>query len=70
MKEMGIKIDTAKNEPFTGHQRRHINQHRMGTISDLTWMDMLRHIHITFFTKFPMVLDCSSSFRFLNGVEF
>jgi hypothetical protein len=33
MKEVGIKFGTAKNEPFTGRQRRHINQHRTGTIS-------------------------------------
>jgi hypothetical protein len=26
MKEMGIQIGTAKNEPFTERQRRHINQ--------------------------------------------
>jgi hypothetical protein len=42
MKEMGIKIGTAKNEPFTGHQRKHINQLRTGTISHSTFMNMLR----------------------------
>jgi hypothetical protein len=33
MKEIGVKIGTAKNELFIGRQRRHINQHRKGTIS-------------------------------------
>jgi hypothetical protein len=33
IKEVGIKIGTAKNEPpFTERIRRHINQQRMGTI--------------------------------------
>jgi hypothetical protein len=42
MKEIGVKIGTAKNEPFTGRQRGHINQRRKGTISHSTLMDVLR----------------------------
>jgi hypothetical protein len=42
MKEMGINIGTARNEPFTGRQIRHVNQHGTGTIRFSTLMGTLR----------------------------
>jgi hypothetical protein len=44
MKEMGIKIGTAQNEPFTGRKRGLVTQHRAETISYSTLMDMLRYM--------------------------
>ena len=41
LREMGVKIGTARFETFSGHIRSRINQHRTGTISRSTLMSIL-----------------------------
>ena len=42
LREMGVKIGTARNEKFNKYTKRLINQHRIGTVSRYTLRDLLR----------------------------